>query len=497
MQKTKIIFLITGLVLIATAASAQEPYLFPQPVFNQTDFLMVEGILEFNVEKALELTDRYASIFINPFDAVFLHVEIDREIKDVIIISDAGMNRLTIWQCKNLAPGAERVIELVKEYECEDGGMLIAPSGMDTNAKNRLFDPKNDVIYVADRGHGRIVELAYLPDAEGGKLRFNRSIGEHYLHYPFDVAISAYGDCNQLNADLYVVDVGTFDNDGALYRFDIDGHLEGCWYSLTANDIPDFSIELQMPVSVACFPDSVEGHTGIYITEKANNPLLYLSCTTNEQPSIESLKDMELGQDFWNIGGIANDDYGRVYASNTAAGKIEIYEPYLAVPYEFYGRLGEGIGELNYPTNMVIDTYNGVCEALIFEFYYRFSGLQSFIINGGYSFNKPPIGFGASGLLRPEILQQPQIPIDYVLHDVYPNPFNAVCKIAYELPTEARVKIEVFNIVGQKVATLVDEQKPAGSHMAIFNSENLSSGVYMYRIKTGNFEKTKKMVLLK
>jgi hypothetical protein len=95
-----------------------------------------------------------------------------------------------------------------------------------------------------------------------------------------------------------------------------------------------------------------------------------------------------------------------------------------------------------------------------------------------------------------------QIPLTYGLSQNYPNPYNLKTRIAYQLPQPGKVSLQVYNIRGQLVRTLVDESKSAGYHTVIWDSRNengmeVSSGIYFYRIKTGNFTDTKKMILLK
>ncbi len=83
------------------------------------------------------------------------------------------------------------------------------------------------------------------------------------------------------------------------------------------------------------------------------------------------------------------------------------------------------------------------------------------------------------------------------LYQNYPNPFNPKTIISYSLPKASNVKIMIYNIKGQLVETLVDAQKPAGSHTVDWNVEDMSSGIYFYKLKSGNYNETKKMLLLK
>lgn len=83
------------------------------------------------------------------------------------------------------------------------------------------------------------------------------------------------------------------------------------------------------------------------------------------------------------------------------------------------------------------------------------------------------------------------------LHQNYPNPFNPVTNISYSLPTSSEVHLEVFDLLGRKVATLVDGRELAGEHQVRFDASALSSGVYFYKLQTGSFSSVKKMMLIK
>jgi len=86
---------------------------------------------------------------------------------------------------------------------------------------------------------------------------------------------------------------------------------------------------------------------------------------------------------------------------------------------------------------------------------------------------------------------------EFRLEQNYPNPFNPSTSIAYNIPTSGTVKLSVLNVLGEEVMTLVNEEQNAGQHTANFNASHLASGVYMYRLTSGNYSVTKKMMLLK
>ncbi len=89
------------------------------------------------------------------------------------------------------------------------------------------------------------------------------------------------------------------------------------------------------------------------------------------------------------------------------------------------------------------------------------------------------------------------LPDDFALSQNYPNPFNARTTIRYDLPEQSDVRIDIFNILGARIATLVEESKSAGSHTVTWDAKDLSSGVYLYKIQAGEFTESKLSVLLK
>ena len=89
------------------------------------------------------------------------------------------------------------------------------------------------------------------------------------------------------------------------------------------------------------------------------------------------------------------------------------------------------------------------------------------------------------------------LPTAYSMEQNYPNPFNPSTKINFSIPNEGIVTLNVYNSLGQHVATLVNESKSAGTYQVDFNAESLSSGIYFYSITAGTFTQTKKMILIK
>ncbi|MGD0337181.1 MAG: T9SS type A sorting domain-containing protein [Bacteroidota bacterium] len=92
---------------------------------------------------------------------------------------------------------------------------------------------------------------------------------------------------------------------------------------------------------------------------------------------------------------------------------------------------------------------------------------------------------------------EPNVVDRFILYQNFPNPFNPVTTINYDLKENAGVQLNVYNILGQRVVTLVDEQQSAGSHFAVFDAGGLSTGVYFYRLVAGHYTDTKKMLVVK
>ncbi len=108
-------------------------------------------------------------------------------------------------------------------------------------------------------------------------------------------------------------------------------------------------------------------------------------------------------------------------------------------------------------------------------------------VGEGQGFN-PPAAIGDDN---------PSVATNYSLQQNYPNPFNPVTTIKYSMPMRGQVTLTVYNALGQKVSQLVNAVQTAGEHSVTFNAAHLASGIYYYKIVTGNFVQVRKMALLK
>ncbi|MFB3056072.1 MAG: T9SS type A sorting domain-containing protein, partial [Ignavibacteriaceae bacterium] len=101
--------------------------------------------------------------------------------------------------------------------------------------------------------------------------------------------------------------------------------------------------------------------------------------------------------------------------------------------------------------------------------------------------------FGVVSGIEDEFVQ----PDDFILFQNYPNPFNPTTKIQYAVSKRQFISLNVYDVLGNLIVTLVNEEKPSGTYEVEFDASNLPSGVYMYRLTAGNFSSSKKLLLLK
>ena len=96
-----------------------------------------------------------------------------------------------------------------------------------------------------------------------------------------------------------------------------------------------------------------------------------------------------------------------------------------------------------------------------------------------------------------QFAEESDLPNQFALEQNYPNPFNPTTQIRYQLPAQSEVRLDVYDLTGRHVTTLVNGQVSAGTHMVTFDSSNLSSGVYMYRLQAGEFQQVRRLTVIK
>jgi hypothetical protein len=126
-----------------------------------------------------------------------------------------------------------------------------------------------------------------------------------------------------------------------------------------------------------------------------------------------------------------------------------------------------------------------------------YSYIDSKLQAGNYTYRLKQIDFDGSSEYSDEINVEVTLPIEFTLEQNYPNPFNPTTTINYSIPEDGFVKLAVYNLLGQEVATLVNSFQKADRYEILFNANKLSSGLYIYKLETGNYETSRKLMFMK
>jgi len=127
--------------------------------------------------------------------------------------------------------------------------------------------------------------------------------------------------------------------------------------------------------------------------------------------------------------------------------------------------------------------------------YYSF--IDESLQSGKYSYRLKQIDFDGGFEYSPEVEIEITLLLEFFLEQNFPNPFNPSTKIKYSIPQSSQVQIKVFDILGNEIETLVNEEKAIGTYELTWNAVNFPSGIYFYQLKAGSLIETKKMILLK
>jgi hypothetical protein len=208
--------------------------------------------------------------------------------------------------------------------------------------------------------------------------------------------------------------------------------------------------------------------------DEPNNRLLFCSFGFNIPILAVSLEDSTVSiVAFTTLGqcdGFAKDEFGYYYISSWQTSSIYKFDPVFSHPPEvFFTHSGD-------PVDI---SYNSVDEVLAVP-----------LMNANAVVFLPvvPVSVGEKEVKQPQ---------DFKLNQNYPNPLNPTTRISYSIIQQSFVTLRVYDLLGNEIAALVNEEKPAGSYELEFNGEGLTSGIYFYQLKSNSFVQTKKMILLK
>ena len=120
---------------------------------------------------------------------------------------------------------------------------------------------------------------------------------------------------------------------------------------------------------------------------------------------------------------------------------------------------------------------------------YQVTVYRAPVVTGG-TISRTPITTGVEEF-------ESSLPTQYALQQNYPNPFNPATTIEYSIPQQSPVTVKIFDLLGREVAVLVNEEKDAGRYSVQWNAAAMPSGIYFYRLQTGQFTEAKRMILMK
>jgi hypothetical protein len=171
---------------------------------------------------------------------------------------------------------------------------------------------------------------------------------------------------------------------------------------------------------------------------------------------------------------------------------FEVEREYLGLKTKVAGRgfVNEGL-ETAWSKAGFVEGHGTTVEAKTYEFADQPSKL------GSYGYRLKQIDLDGKFSYSAKVDVEVGVPKVFTLYQNYPNPFNPMTTISYGLPTGVRVTLRIYNVLGQVVKTLVDEDEVPGAYGAQFDASSVASGVYFYRLRAGSFIQTKKMLVLK
>ena len=188
-------------------------------------------------------------------------------------------------------------------------------------------------------------------------------------------------------------------------------------------------------------------------------------------------------------------------SATTLFHKIEVSKDTFKTIFTTYSQLLDPAGwsKLKYKSG---DTVQYVCqEVLPFGRYqWRAYAYDQSVWSDGWNWKVPfptNYSYGEFDITTDVETSDPQDIKSFLLKQNYPNPFNPSTVISFVLPASGKVTLKVFNVLGNEITTLVNEEKSAGQHDVTFNAAGLPSGVYFYKLCSGNFTATKKFILMK
>lgn len=409
-------------------------------------------------------------------DAARLRFATVNDTTDIFLIVDQGMSKIH-WLRRGADP-ADRSLQHIGEFgEIGTGpGEFICNMPIAIASITPSYDHATDHIFIGDRMTHRIDRLnfEFYPDEpQSDRIYWESSTFVDTSFAPIDLEYVDFGTSDRYDNRLFALDdigcrLGVFSHDGDLMAlFDLEDPADTLKYFYRA-----------MTHKV-----NNNGSVTLYLADRGNT--IVRRFLYSRQGQLSFVNEINIGDR------MQTTLIEIVYSELFGLWAVESRGPHLYKLAENLSRvLFEVSGEEFDPQSLFYIHKIAVLpeRIVVFEVMGAETGLQTFAFD-------PPSG-------KRESNDREIIPFVFALSQNYPNPFNPNTIVRFEIPQSDWVKLEIFNILGQKVKTLVDEYKNAGPHSVIWNGANSSgrqvaTGVYFTRLSSGQKTEVKKMLLLR
>jgi sugar lactone lactonase YvrE len=341
------------------------------------------------------------------------------------------------------------------------------------NPESVVFDSANNRYLVSNWGDGNIVQI----DSAGNQSYFStaptRLAALHIIGNTLLVASNLDPYVGLLSFDMATATItGYIPFADAGLPNDIDNDTSGNVYVTDFYNSRIYKVNLSAQSYTVFVNSGLDMPNGI-VFDKRHNRLL-VACQNEPGRPIKaiSVEDSSVSVVVYTglsgVDGLALDNQNRLLFSSWQSNCVHRYDTAFAEPPEVVSSGHSGPA----------DIYINRCDYILCvpNFYYH---TVDFI------------------QLEPSAVDQIGLPGGFIVSQNYPNPFNVSTIIEYNLPEASDIRLDIYDVLGRMVATLMNQRQPAGIHRLIWQATNNPSGVYFYRIQTGDYIETKKMLLLK
>ena len=335
-------------------------------------------------------------------------------------------------------------------------------------------------------------------DGSGVSNLTNHPAFDWFPHWSPDGSKIAFHSNRDGNFEIYIMDAdgknplrltdhpardqwAVFSPDGSSIAFSSqrDGQSEIYTVDTRGNNLKNLSRSPANDYAPAFSPDGGkiafysdrDGNTEIYVMDAKGSNQIRLTQRPDEDHFPTWLPTVKPGAILLDLGIAINDVTLRLVGINLLAGAVDIEQrewQVVEIPLQYFGPL-ESIESIQFSGNLrgtfFLDDIQLIAEPL-----------------------------APTAILETQI---PHLPQQFILEQNFPNPFNSSTSIRFALPTAGPVDLSIYNLLGHKVLTLVQEPKPAGVHTLTWEDINLASGTYLYLLRASSHQKTRKLILAK